>query len=61
MRYDGEDVATLDLRHLRSRLGTVLQNGRLWAGDLRTNILGAAHLEVEAAWEAARRAGLAAE
>ena len=61
VRYDGEDVATLDLRHLRSRLGTVLQNGRLWAGDLRTNILGAAHLEVEAAWEAARRAGLAAD
>ena len=61
VRYDAHDLATLDLRHLRSRLGTVLQGGKLWAGDLRTNILGAANLEVEAAWEAARRAGLAAD
>jgi ATP-binding cassette subfamily C protein len=37
--YDGHDLATLDLRHLRARLGTVLQGGKLWAGDLRTNIL----------------------
>ena len=61
VRYDAHDLATLDLRHLRSRLGTVLQGGKLWAGDLRTNILGAANLEVEAAWEAARSAGLAAD
>ena len=61
VRYDDHDLGTLDLRHLRSRLGTVLQGGKLWAGDLRTNILGAANLEVEAAWDAARRAGLAAD
>ena len=61
VRYDGHDLASLDLRFLRSKLGTVLQGGKLWAGDLRTNILGAANLEVEAAWEAARRAGLAAD
>jgi ATP-binding cassette subfamily C protein len=61
VRYDGHDLAALDLRHLRSRLGTVLQGGKLWAGDLRTNILGAANLEVDAAWDAARRAGLAAD
>ncbi|HEX5130788.1 MAG TPA: ATP-binding cassette domain-containing protein, partial [Usitatibacter sp.] len=59
--YDGHDLAALDLRHLRSRLGTVLQGGKLWAGDLRTNILGAANLDVESAWDAARRAGLAAD
>jgi len=59
--YDGLDLATLDLRHLRARLGTVLQGGKLWAGDLRTNILGASNLDVEAAWRAARQAGLAAE
>ena len=61
VRYDGIDLAQLDLRHLRARLGTVLQAGKLWGGDLRTNILGAANLGVEAAWDAARRAGLAAE
>ena len=59
VRYDGLDVASLDLRHLRARMGTVLQGGRLWAGDLFTNIAGAANVEVETAWEAARVAGLA--
>jgi ABC-type bacteriocin/lantibiotic exporter with double-glycine peptidase domain len=52
-------LSTLDKRHLRGRLGTVLQSGKLWAGDLYTNIIGAANLSVEQAWEAARRAGLA--
>jgi ATP-binding cassette subfamily C protein len=59
VRYDGADLAGLDLRRLRARIGTVLQGGKLWAGDLRTNILGAANLDVEAAWDAARQAGLA--
>ena len=56
--YDGKDIKGLDLRHLRRRLGTVLQAGRLWAGDLLTNILGANSLGADAAWEAAGRAGL---
>jgi ATP-binding cassette subfamily C protein len=59
--YDGHDLATLDLKHLRGRLGTVLQGGRLWAGDLLTNIVGASSLGPEEAWEAARAAGLAAD
>jgi NHLM bacteriocin system ABC transporter ATP-binding protein len=59
--YDGRDLGSLDRRHLRSRLGTVLQSGKLWAGDLHTNIVGAANLGVDAAWDAARRAGLAAD
>ena len=37
----------------------MLQGGRLWAGDLYTNIVGATNLPVEAAWDAARAAGLA--
>jgi ATP-binding cassette subfamily C protein len=57
--YDGHDIATLDLAHLRRRIGTVLQGGRLWSGDLYTNIVGAANLPIEAAWDAARAAGLA--
>ena len=61
VRYDGKDLAQLDLRHLRARLGTVLQGGKLWSGDLLANILGASNLGVEAAWDAARKAGLAAD
>ena len=58
VRYDGQDLATLDLRHLRRRIGTVLQGGKLWAGDLLSNIVGAQNAGPEAAMEAARLAGL---
>jgi len=58
VRYDGKDLATLDLRHLRRRIGTVLQGGKLWAGDILTNIVGANAAGVEEAMNAARRAGL---
>ncbi len=58
VRYDARDLAKLDLRYLRKRLGTVLQGGKLWAGDILTNIVGANPLGVEAAWDAAKRAGL---
>ena len=61
IRFDGRDLATLELKHLRSRLGTVLQGGRLWAGDLLTNIVGTSNAGPEAAMEAARSAGLAAD
>jgi ATP-binding cassette subfamily C protein len=59
VRFDGEDLAALDLKSLRGAMGTVLQAGRLWAGDLYTNIVGATNLSVDEAWEAARAAGLA--
>jgi ABC-type bacteriocin/lantibiotic exporter with double-glycine peptidase domain len=57
--YDGRDLAGLDLRYLRRRIGTVLQGGRLWSGDLYTNIAGAGTVPIERAWEAARVASLA--
>jgi len=58
IRYDGRNLKRLDLGHLRRRIGTVLQGGKLWAGDLLSNIAGAHAISVETAWEAARRAGL---
>jgi NHLM bacteriocin system ABC transporter ATP-binding protein len=59
--YDGIDLADLDRRHVRARLGTVLQGGKLWAGDLLSNIVGATQLGPDEAWNAVRRAGLAAD
>jgi len=59
IRYDGKNLKRLDLRHLRRRIGTVLQGGKLWAGDILTNVAGAHNLGVEAASEAVRQAGLA--
>lgn len=61
VRYDGRILQALDLKCLRGRIGTVLQGGRLWAGDILTNIVGATALTVDDAWEAARGAGLAAD
>ena len=56
--YDGNDITALDSHHLRSRMGTVLQAGRLWPGDLYSNIAGASNLPLESVWAAARIAGL---
>jgi ATP-binding cassette subfamily C protein len=56
--YDGQDFAGLDKVAVRRQLGVVLQNGRLMAGDVYTNIVGAAPLSMDDAWEAARLAGL---
>jgi len=61
VRYDGRDLHAIDVPWLRRRMGTVLQGGKLWAGDLYTNIAGASSAALDAAWDAARRAGLAAD
>ena len=61
VRYDGLVLPALDLRTLRAGIGTVLQGGKLWAGDLYANIAGAANLTVDDAWAAARAAGLEAD
>lgn len=58
VRYDGKNLRKMDLGHLRRRIGTVLQGGRLWAGDLLSNIAGAHTISAETAAQAARRAGL---
>jgi NHLM bacteriocin system ABC transporter ATP-binding protein len=56
--YDGHDLATVDVTALRRQIGVVLQSSKLTAGDIYTNIVGAAALPMEEAWEAARMAGL---
>ena len=58
--YDRRDLATLDLKSLRSRIGCVMQNGRLFFGDIFSNITVAAPwLTLDDAWEAAEIAGIA--
>ena len=58
--YDGKDINTLDLKSLRQHIGTVLQNGTLFEGDIYSNItISAPMLTIDDAWEAARLAGIA--
>ena len=58
--YDGVDMSRINLRSLRRRIGTVLQDGKLFAGDLYSNIvISAPWLSMEDAWEAAEKADIA--
>lgn len=57
--YSGHDIEKVDIRALRRQLGVVLQNGKLLAGDIYTNIVGSnPNLTIDDAWEAAKMAGL---
>ena len=58
--YNGKDLNTIDLKSLRRRIGVVMQNGKLFQGDIFSNItISAPHLTVDQAWEAAEMAGIA--
>ena len=58
--YDGKDIARLDLKSLRRKIGTVMQNGKLFSGDIYSNIVvSAPWLTLDQAWEAAETAGIA--
>ena len=58
--YDGRDIDSLDLPSLRRKIGTVIQNGGLFQGDIYSNIvITAPELTVDDAWKAAEIAGIA--
>lgn len=57
--YDEMDLAALDLRSLRQRIGVCLQDGKLFSGDIFSNIVVTAPWStMQEAWEAARLAGM---
>lgn len=58
--YDGRDLKKIDLKSLRRRIGAVMQNGKLFTGDIFSNItISAPWLTLDDAWEAAEIAGMA--
>ena len=58
--FDGHDIQTVDLKSLRRKIGTVMQNGKLFQGDIFSNIsISAPNLSLDEAWEAAEIAGIA--
>ena len=59
VRYDGQDLDTLDARAVRHQIGVVTQSVRLLPGTLLANITGNRQLTVDDAWEAAGIAGIA--
>ena len=58
--YDNHDLSTLEPRSLRKSIGVVMQDGRLFQGDLFSNIvISAPQLTMDDAWAAAELAGIA--
>jgi ATP-binding cassette subfamily C protein len=54
--YDGQALSQLDVRVVRQQVGVVLQNSRVMAGDILTNIVGNTGQGMEEAWRAAHQA-----
>ena len=57
--YDNKDMAKLDLESLRRKIGVVMQDGKLFTGDIYSNIvISAPQLTLDEAWEAAKIASI---
>ncbi|MDO4940392.1 MAG: NHLP bacteriocin export ABC transporter permease/ATPase subunit [Erysipelotrichaceae bacterium] len=57
--YDQKDTNRIDLQSLRRKIGVVMQDGKLFTGDIYSNIvISAPQLTLDDAWEAARIASL---
>lgn len=58
--YDDHDLKSLDVRALRRKIGTVLQNGQLLQGSIFSNLsIVKPELTTADAWDALEKAGLA--
>ena len=58
--YGPYDVSKVDLRSLRKHVGVVMQDGKLFMGDIASNItISAPMATLDDAWEAAEIAGIA--
>ncbi|MFR7821098.1 NHLP bacteriocin export ABC transporter permease/ATPase subunit [Candidatus Pseudoruminococcus sp.] len=58
--FDNKDISTLDLKSLRHHIGTVMQNSKLFQGDIYSNItISAPWLTLDDAWQAAEMSGIA--
>ena len=58
--YDGNEISQVDTKSLRKNIGTVLQDGKLFAGDIYSNIaVTAPGLSMDEAWDVAEKVGMA--
>ena len=58
--FDKKNIDTLDLKSLRKNIGVVMQNGKLFHGDIYSNItISAPWLSLDDAWKAAELADIA--
>ncbi len=58
--YDKKDMKSIDLKSLRKKIGTVMQDGKLFLSDIYSNIvISAPELTIDDAWKAAELASIA--
>lgn len=58
--YDKKNIDNIDMKSLRRKIGVVMQNGKLFLGDIYSNIvISAPQLLLKDAWEAAEIASIA--
>ena len=58
--YDNKDIEKIDLKSLRQKIGVVMQDGKLFHGDILSNItIASPNIPAEKVWEAAEIAGIA--
>ena len=58
--YDNKDIDKIDLKSLRKKIGVVMQDGKLFHGDILSNItITSSEIPIEKVWEAAEIAGIA--
>jgi ABC-type bacteriocin/lantibiotic exporter with double-glycine peptidase domain len=58
--YDNKDIEKIDLKSLRQKIGVVMQDGKLFRGDILSNItIASPNIPAEKVWEAAEIAGIA--
>ena len=58
--FDRKDISKIDLESLRRKIGSVIQDGKLFLGDIYSNIvITAPQLSMDEAWEAAEIASIA--
>ncbi|MEC9477037.1 MAG: NHLP bacteriocin export ABC transporter permease/ATPase subunit [Planctomycetota bacterium] len=59
VRFDGQEVDSIDATAVRRQLGVVLQSGHIGAGSIYENITVGSVYSLEEAWEAAEEGGIA--
>ena len=58
--FDHKNIDKIDLKSLRQKIGVVMQDGKLFQGDILSNItIALPNMTAEAAWEAAELVGIA--
>ncbi len=58
IRYDGMDLAGLDVQEVRNQIGTVIQNAQIMSESIYKNIAGSANISIEDAWAVAKLVSL---